>query len=65
MLKVVAPRVANVALRALAIGSKFALILALARLLEPADLGMFGLFAATVGFSVVLIGGTTTSTPNG
>lgn len=50
-------RAGNVALRMLASGSRFVLIIVLARFLEPAQIGLYGLFAATVGFSVLAIGG--------
>lgn len=52
-----APRIANIGLRVLALGSKFVLVIFLAKLLEPAELGIYGLFVATVGFSVLVIGG--------
>lgn len=57
MIAYLAPRLANVSLRALSMGSKFALIIALARLLAPAEVGLYGLFTATVGFSMLVIGG--------
>ena len=50
-------RAANVALRMLASGSRFALVILLARLMEPAQIGLYGLFTATVGFSMLAIGG--------
>lgn len=50
-------RAANVGLRALAMGSRFALAIVLARLLTPAEVGLYGLFVATVGFSMLVIGG--------
>ena len=37
--------------------SRFALLIVMARLLSPAEVGTFGLFSATVGFSVLVIGG--------
>lgn len=37
-------------------GSRFLLILALAKLLEPAELGLYGLLAATISFAMLLIG---------
>ncbi|WP_133511737.1 lipopolysaccharide biosynthesis protein [Candidatus Thiosymbion oneisti] len=57
MFSTAALRVANVALRGFAMGSKFVLIFVLARLLEPAELGLYGLFAITVRFGTLLIGG--------
>jgi O-antigen/teichoic acid export membrane protein len=57
MLAYIAPRIANVSLRFLAMGCKFALVIALARFLTPAEVGLYGLFAATVGFSVLMVGG--------
>ncbi len=57
MFAYLAPRVANVSLRALVMGSKFALVIVLARLLAPAEVGLYGLFTATVGFSMLVIGG--------
>jgi O-antigen/teichoic acid export membrane protein len=49
-------RLANISLRGLSMGSRFILIFALAKLLEPAELGLFGLILATVSFSVLVIG---------
>lgn len=57
MISTLAPRIANMAMRALAMGSRFALVFVMAKLLEPANVGIFGLFLATVSFSVLLIGG--------
>jgi len=51
------PRVVNMGLRGLALISRFFLIFLLAKTLEPDQVGQFGLFAATVAFSVLLIGG--------
>ncbi|MGE0081077.1 MAG: lipopolysaccharide biosynthesis protein [Thiohalomonadaceae bacterium] len=51
------PRSLNVALRLLAMGSRFALVFVLAKLLEPAEVGLFGLFLGSVGFSMLMIGG--------
>ncbi len=50
-------RLLNVALRSLSMGSKLALIFGIAKLLEPAQVGLFGLMLATIGFSVLLVGG--------
>ena len=49
-------RVTNLALRGLSMGSRFALILALAKLMEPAELGLYGLLAATISFAMLVIG---------
>ena len=49
-------RLLNVALRGLSMGSKFVLIFGLAKLLEPKEVGLFGLMMATVSFSVLLVG---------
>ncbi len=38
-------------------GSRFVLLILLAKLLDPADVGLFGLFVATVSFSMLVIGG--------
>ncbi|WP_271044163.1 lipopolysaccharide biosynthesis protein [Pseudomonas sp. VB3] len=46
----------NVAIRGLTLVSKFLLIFFLARFLEPAELGLYGLLAATVGYSMYLLG---------
>lgn len=50
-------RLINVGLRGLTMVSRFALVIVLARLLSPAEVGTYGLFAATVGFSMLAIGG--------
>ena len=57
MLKQQMPRIANMGLRALATGSKFLLLFGLAKLLQPSEVGEYGLFAATIGFSMLIIGG--------
>ena len=49
-------RLLNVALRGLSMGSRFLLIFAIAKLLEPAELGLFGLMLATVSFGVLVVG---------
>lgn len=49
-------RLSNVALRGLTMGSRFFLLFVLARLLEPAELGLFGLMLATVSFGILVIG---------
>lgn len=53
----IAPRAANVSLRVFTMGSRFVLLLALSRFLEPRDVGLYGLFTGTVIFSWQLIGG--------
>lgn len=50
-------RLLNVALRSLSLGSRFVLLFVLARLLIPADVGLYGLVTATVSFSMLVIGG--------
>ena len=57
MLNLVSQRVLNVGLRALAMASRFILIFVLAKFLEPAEVGLYGLFLATIAFSVLVIGG--------
>lgn len=49
-------RLLNLALRAATLGSKFLLIFFLARFLEPAELGLYGLLVVTVGYSLYLLG---------
>lgn len=49
-------RLINVALRGMTLGSKFLLIFFLARFLEPAELGLYGLLAATIGYALYLLG---------
>ncbi|TNE86134.1 MAG: hypothetical protein EP324_08550 [Gammaproteobacteria bacterium] len=49
-------RLANIALRGMTLGSKFLLIFFLARFLEPADLGIYGLLVATIGYALHLLG---------
>ncbi|MBC3362637.1 hypothetical protein [Pseudomonas sp. SWRI154] len=49
-------QLSNVAIRGLTLASKFLLIFFLARFLEPAELGIYGLLAATVGYSLYLLG---------
>lgn len=46
----------NIGLRGLTLASKFVLIFFLARFIEPAELGLYGLLAATVAYSVYLLG---------
>lgn len=49
-------RLVNIGLRALTVGSRFLLLLALAKILSPTDLGSFGLMLATVLFGVLVLG---------
>ena len=46
----------NIALRAATLASRFLLIFFLARFLEPAQLGLYGLLTATIGYSLYLLG---------
>ena len=52
-----APAAGSVLLRALTIASRFALLFGLARLLAPADVGLYGLIAGTVSFGMLVVGG--------
>lgn len=49
-------RLFNLALRGVTLASKFLLIFFLARFLEPAELGLYGLLAATIGYALYLLG---------
>ncbi|MGE6659755.1 lipopolysaccharide biosynthesis protein [Pseudomonas sp. NPDC077408] len=49
-------RLINVALRGMTLVSKFLLIFFLARLLEPAELGLYGLLTATISYALYLLG---------
>ncbi|GGK09203.1 lipopolysaccharide biosynthesis protein [Pseudomonas matsuisoli] len=49
-------RLTNAGLRGLTLLSKFALVFFLAGFLEPQDLGLYGLLAAGVGYSLYLLG---------
>ncbi|SDB16499.1 lipopolysaccharide biosynthesis protein [Pseudomonas sp. NFACC13-1] len=49
-------QISNIAIRGLTLVSKFLLIFFLARFLEPAELGIYGLLAATVGYSLYFLG---------
>lgn len=46
----------NIAIRGVTLVSKFVLIFFLARFLEPAELGIYGLLAATVGYAMYFLG---------
>lgn len=49
-------RALNIGLRAATLASRFLLIFFLARFLEPAQLGLYGLLTATIGYSMYLLG---------
>lgn len=49
-------RVLNVALQGVTLASRFLLIFFLARFLEPAELGLYGLLTATIGYSLYFLG---------
>jgi O-antigen/teichoic acid export membrane protein len=49
-------RIANLGLRSLTLASRFLLLFLLARLLEPAEVGLYGLVAATIGYALFLVG---------
>ena len=49
-------RAINIGLRAATLASRFLLIFFLARFLEPAQLGLYGLLTATIGYSLYLLG---------
>lgn len=49
-------RVLNVALQGVTLASRFFLIFFLARFLEPAELGLYGLLTATIGYSLYFLG---------
>lgn len=49
-------RLINVSLRGVTLVSKFLLIFFLARFLEPEELGLYGLVAATIGYALYLLG---------
>ncbi len=57
MLQYLAPRLANVGLRALYMGSKFALVIVMARLFELTEIGLYGLLVAAAAFSMLVIRG--------
>ncbi len=50
-------RLFNLALRGLSMGSKFVLVIFLAKYLSVEDIGLYGLIVATVSFSIILLGG--------
>lgn len=49
-------RIANTGLRFAAVGSRFLLLICLARLLTPAEVGQYGLFLASTLFAITLVG---------
>jgi O-antigen/teichoic acid export membrane protein len=49
-------RLTNVGLRGMTLASKFLLVLFLAKFLEPAALGLYGLLVASVGYALYLVG---------
>ncbi|MGG7646085.1 lipopolysaccharide biosynthesis protein [Rhodovulum sp. YNF3179] len=49
-------RLLNIALRLVTLGVRFAFIIVLAKLLDPEMVGYYGLFSATVGYVIYLVG---------
>lgn len=49
-------RLLNLALRGTTLSSKFALIFVLAKFLEPAEVGLYGLFSATILYCLMALG---------
>ncbi|MFW0755456.1 lipopolysaccharide biosynthesis protein [Pseudomonas sp. H11T01] len=49
-------RFINIALRGITLASKFLLIFFLAKFLDPAALGLYGLLTATIGYALYLLG---------
>lgn len=49
-------RLINIVLRGMTLLSKFLLIFFLAKFLEPAELGLYGLLTATIGYALYLLG---------
>ncbi|NMY40041.1 hypothetical protein HBN76_01885 [Pseudomonas sp. WS 5013] len=49
-------RLVNIALRGMTLCSKFLLIFFLARFLTPAELGLYGLLVATIGYALYFLG---------
>ncbi|MBC7620598.1 MAG: oligosaccharide flippase family protein [Candidatus Saccharibacteria bacterium] len=49
-------RLTNIALRGMTLGSKFVLIFVLAKLLEPAEVGLYGLLTVTIGYMLMALG---------
>lgn len=49
-------RLTNIALRGMTLGSKFVLIFVLAKLLKPAEVGLYGLMTVTIGYMLMALG---------
>ena len=49
-------KLANIGLRGITLASKFALLLVLAKYLEPSDVGLYGLIVVTVAYSMYPLG---------
>lgn len=49
-------RFINIALRGITLASKFLLVFFLAKFLEPAELGLYGLLTVTIGYALYLLG---------
>lgn len=49
-------RLINIALRGMTLGSKFVLIFVLAKLLEPAEVGLYGLLTVTIAYVMMALG---------
>lgn len=49
-------RLANIALRGITLGSRFLLIFVLAKLLDPAEVGLYGLLTATIAYVMMALG---------
>lgn len=50
------PRLLNIGLRGVSLGAKFVLLLFLAVFLEPESVGLYGLLAASIGWTIYLVG---------
>lgn len=50
------PPVINLGLPGLTLGTRFLLIFALAKFLSPAEVGLYGLFTATIGYALYFVG---------
>ncbi len=51
-----AERILNVALRSATLGTRFLFIFFLAKFLDPASVGYYGLFTATIGYALYFVG---------
>lgn len=49
-------RIFNIGMRGLTLGSRFLFVFFIAKLLEPADLGLYGLVTAATGYALYLVG---------